>query len=60
MTILDTHPGSLLTESGLRLAGSSTRQGVRSLQGRFEDVAEAASVVLVCLMIAENADGEAF
>lgn len=57
ITILDTYSGSLPAESGLRHPGSAAEQGVRSLQGRFAEVA-GASVVLVCLMIAENADGE--
>jgi hypothetical protein len=53
MTILDTYSESLAAE--LCLSGSS-RQGVLSLQVRFEGVTADSSVVLVCLMIAENAD----
>lgn len=54
ITILDSYSGSLVTKS--RLSGSF--EGVFSLQSRFDGAA--ASDVLVCLMIAENADDESF
>jgi len=54
MTILDTYSGSLVTKSGFCVSGSS--EGVFSLQGRFDGAAADVSDVLVCLMIAENAD----
>lgn len=56
MTILDTYFGSLVAKSGF---SESSGQGVFSRQGRF-DGAATASDVLVCLMIAENADDESF
>jgi len=59
MTILDTYSESLAAESELCLSGSSG-QGVLSLQIRFEGVTADSSVVLVCLMIAENADDVLF
>lgn len=59
MTILDTYSESFVAESGLCLSSfESFGQGVLSLQDRFDGVA--ASIDLVCLMIAENADDEPF
>lgn len=55
ITIRDTHSCSFGDSSAMFLSGSST--GVFSLQGRF-DGGFAASGILVCLMIAENADDE--
>lgn len=58
MTILDTHSGSFVRLSGVFLSRSSI--GVFSLQERFDggDGVADASGILVCLIIAENAEDE--